>query len=146
MRKKSTKTAAESELLCNLIIQGMVDRKAQDIVLLDLRKVRNSMADFFIICSGTSDTQVDAITDSVEDVVTKNSGQNPWHREGKTNKEWILLDYFDCVAHIFKKAKREFYALEMLWGDATITHFGEDGQIITAQQAAKLQTTHNTLL
>jgi len=107
--------------LSDLVVQGMAEKKALDIVVLDLRKVKNAVADYFVICSGNSDTQIDAICDSVEEFVYKASKQSPWKKEGKQNKEWILLDYRDVVAHIFKKDKRDFYSLEELWGDAVIT-------------------------
>jgi ribosome-associated protein len=121
MKQKKTQQI-NSENLCNLIVKGMQEKKAQNIVLLDLRKVRSSIVDFFVICSGTSDTQIDAIATSVEDEVYKSVQENPWHQEGRQNKEWILLDYVDVVVHVFKKSKREFFALEELWGDAQITH------------------------
>lgn len=107
--------------LSNIIVFGMQEKKAEDIVVLDLRKVKNAVADFFVICSGNSDTQLDAIADSIEKEVHQCSRENPWHREGKENREWILLDYVTVVAHIFKRDRREFYALEDLWGDAVIT-------------------------
>ncbi|MEQ9439524.1 MAG: ribosome silencing factor [Cyclobacteriaceae bacterium] len=107
--------------LSNIIVFGMQEKKAEDIVVLDLRKVKNAVADFFVICSGNSDTQLDAIADSIEKEVHQRSRENPWHREGKENREWILLDYVTVVAHIFKRDRREFYALEDLWGDAVIT-------------------------
>jgi ribosome-associated protein len=110
-----------TEQLKELIIEGMQEKKASDIVVLDLKKVKNAIADYFIICTGTSDTQLDAISDSVEEVVAKKGKQNPWHREGKQNKEWVLIDYVDVVAHVFKREKREFYGLEDLWGDAQRT-------------------------
>ncbi|HTF80964.1 MAG TPA: ribosome silencing factor, partial [Cytophagales bacterium] len=77
--------------------------------------------DYFAICTGTSDSQVDAIADSVEEEVFKATKINPSHLEGKTNKEWVLIDYLDVMAHVFKKDTREFFALEELWGDAKIT-------------------------
>jgi len=110
------------ETRCDMIVKGMQEKKAQDIVVMDLRKVKSSIVDFFIICSGTSDTQIDAIANSVEEELYKNLQENPWHQEGKQNKEWILLDYVDVVAHVFKKSKREYFALEELWGDAQIKH------------------------
>lgn len=111
----------DTEQLKKLVIEGMQEKKASDIVVLDLKNVKNAIADYFVICTGTSDTQLDAISDSVEEVVYKKSKQNPWHREGKQNKEWVLIDYVDVVAHVFKREKREFYALEDLWGDAERT-------------------------
>lgn len=114
-----------SEALSKIIINGMEERKASDIVLMDLREVKGSVSDFFIICSGNSDTQLQAIAESIEEEVKKNSDERPWRKEGYTNKEWILLDYVSVVAHIFKNEKRAFYALEELWGDAKITSIAE---------------------
>ena len=114
-----------SEKLCGAIVKGMQEKKAVDIVVLDLRKVKNAVADFFVICSGGSDKQLDAITESVDEEVYKAVKENPWHVEGKSNKEWMLLDYFDVVAHIFRKDRRDFFALEKLWGDAEIIEIQE---------------------
>jgi ribosome-associated protein len=110
-----------SEILCDAIVKGMQEKKAADILIMDLRKVTNAVADFFVICSGNSDKQLDAIADSVDQEVYKLVKENPWHVEGKNNKEWVLLDYFDVVAHIFKHDRRAYFALEKLWGDAEIT-------------------------
>lgn len=125
MAKK--RKGAASEKLAEVIVKGMQEKKASDIVVMDLRKVKNAVADFFILCSGNSDKQLDAIADSVDAEVFKALKENPWHSEGKSNKEWVLLDYIDVVAHVFRKDKREFYALERLWGDAEITQI-EDNQ------------------
>jgi len=113
--------ASNSVKISELVVDGMSEIKALDITVLDLRKVNNAVADFFVICSGNSDTQIDAISESIEQVVFKGTKINPWKREGKQNKEWILIDYVDVVVHIFKKDKREFFALEDLWGDGVIT-------------------------
>ena len=123
MAKK--RKSGSSEKLCDAIVKGMLEKKAIDIQVLDLRNVKNAVADFFIICSGGSDKQIDAIADSVEEEVFKSLKENPWHVEGKDNKEWMLLDYFDVVAHVFRKDKRDFFALEKLWGDAEITEIAE---------------------
>jgi len=112
----------DSEELSKIVVQGMLEKKATNIVVIDLKGIKNAIADYFIVGSGNSDTQVDAISDSVEDIVYKNTKQDPWHKEGKKNKEWILIDYVDVVAHVFKKEQRAFFALEDLWGDAEITH------------------------
>jgi len=119
--KAGLSSSYESQKLSELVVKGMTEKKGQEIVILDLRKVRNAIADYFIICSGNSDTQIDAICDSIEEYVYKASNQSPWKKEGKQNKEWILLDYIDVVAHVFKKDKRKFFSLEELWGDAVIT-------------------------
>lgn len=116
MAKK--RKAVSSEKLCDAIVKGMQEKKAIDILVLDLRKVKNAVADFFVVCSGGSDKQLDAIAESVDDEVQKAVKEIPWHVEGKSNKEWVLIDYFDVVAHIFRKDKREYFTLEKLWGDA----------------------------
>jgi len=116
------KTDISSSQLADLVVQGMLEKKAQNIAVLDLREVKNAIADYFVICSGGSDTQVDAIAGSVLEEVEKQSGQEPWHKEGFQNKEWILLDYLDVVCHIFQKEKRAFYDLEEFWGDAKIQY------------------------
>lgn len=118
-----------AEELRDLIVKGMQEKKAQDVVVMDLRHVKNAICDYFIICSGNSDTQIDAIASSIEDEVYKASQQNPWHQEGKTNREWILIDYVDVVAHVFRKDRRSFYDLEQLWGDAEI-HYIEEPVIL----------------
>lgn len=109
-----------AEQIRDLVVRGMQEKKGQDIVVMDLRNVKNAICDYFVLCSGTSDTQIDAISTSIEEEVYKASHQDPWHREGKLNREWILLDYVDVVAHVFKKDRRSFYDLEQLWGDAEI--------------------------
>jgi len=114
-----------SSELKNLVVKGMLEKKAGDIKVLDLRKVKNAIADYFIVCSGTSDTQIVAIADSLEKEVYKELGQLPWQKEGKEFKEWILVDYVDVVVHVFSKVKRKFYSLEDLWGDAEITEIEE---------------------
>jgi ribosome-associated protein len=116
------KSEISSSQLADLVVQGMLEKKGQNIAVLDLRDVKNAIADYFIICSGTSDTQVNAIADSVLEEVEKQSGQDPWHKEGFQNREWILLDYLDVVCHIFQKEKRTFYDLEEFWGDAKIKY------------------------
>jgi ribosome-associated protein len=115
------KKIADSEKLSKAVVAGMQEKKAQDIVVMDMRDTKNAIADFFVICSGSSDKQVEAIARSVDEEVEKKLKENPWHMEGKNNKEWVILDYITVVVHIFKKDKRDFYALEKLWGDAHIT-------------------------
>jgi ribosome-associated protein len=123
---KVNKDITTSEELSRLVVKGMQEKKASDIVVLDLKNVKNAVADYFIVCSGSSDTQVDAISDSIEQEVYKQTLQDPWHKEGKENKEWVLIDYVDVVAHVFKKERRDFYTLEELWGDAQTTYIDND--------------------
>ncbi|MBF9252275.1 ribosome silencing factor [Pontibacter sp. 172403-2] len=119
---KETKVEANSDILAELVVKGMQERKAFDIVVINLKSLKNAVSDYFVIASANSDTQLDAIATSVEEEVFKAVRQNPWQSEGRTNNEWVLLDYVDVVAHIFLKDKRAFYALEELWGDASIEH------------------------
>jgi ribosome-associated protein len=113
-----TKSKLTSKELSQIAAQGMLDKKASDVIIMDLRHIPQAIADYFVVGTGNSVTQVDAIADSVEEMVFKNRSEWPRHKEGIENKEWILLDYIDVVVHIFRKDKREFYAIEDLWGDA----------------------------
>jgi ribosome-associated protein len=121
MAKRKKESIAKSEELSQVIVKGMQEKKASDIVVMDLRKVKNAVADFFVLCSGNSDKQLDSIADSIDQEVFKALKENPWHTEGKNNKEWMLLDYCNVVAHVFRRDRRNYYALENLWGDADIT-------------------------
>jgi ribosome-associated protein len=94
-----------------------LSRRARNAVILDLRQLP-SFTNFFIICSGISDTQVEGISDAVRNELEDNWSERPWHREGDRNADWILLDYVDFVVHIFLEEKREYYNLERLWADA----------------------------
>lgn len=98
----------------------LFDRKANDVVVMDLRTV-SSATDFFVIASGTSDTHVAAVADHVVDELKK-EGNRPLNVEGERGGRWILIDYFSFVVHVFHPAAREFYQLERLWGDAPTHH------------------------
>ncbi len=123
-----TQRKRETDVLTELVVHGMQEKKAAEIAVIDLRKLGNAVADYFIICSASSDTQLDAIARSVEDEVHKITGQWPWQSEGRTNREWVLLDYVDVVVHVFLRDKRTFYALEELWGDAPIEYIAEPAE------------------
>jgi len=112
-----------TEYLAWAIAQGMFERKAEDIKILDMRNVKSASTDFFVISHAESDKQVEAIARSVDEEVKKLTGEMPLHREGMENNEWVLLDYFNVVAHVFQREKREFYAVEDLWGDAVLFAF-----------------------
>lgn len=107
-----------TDQLISQIIIGIEEVKGQDIEILDLRDLENTVCDYFIICNGTSNTQVNAIVGSIQKVVSKAILEKPWHIEGSNNAEWILLDYIHVVVHVFQKHIREFYNIEGLWGDA----------------------------
>lgn len=115
------KGKASADELISLLLQGIEDVKGQDILLLDLRDIENTVCDYFIICSGTSNTHVNAIVGSVQKTVSRASKDKPWHVEGQENAEWVLMDYVNVVVHIFQKHIREYYDIEGLWGDAKFT-------------------------
>ncbi len=117
-----TKTTTNPDLLITNIIKGIEDVKGENITILDLREIENSICDYFVICDGNSNTQVSAISGSIQKVVSKEIKDKPWHIEGENNAEWILMDYVNVVVHVFQKQIREFYNLEGLWGDAKITN------------------------
>lgn len=106
----------QPKTLARKIAQFALSKKASHVVIMDLRRLTD-MADYFVICSGDSDTQVKAIADAVEEN-TASIGTNVWRREGLTQRQWVLLDYVDVVMHIFHKEVRKVYNLEKLWGDA----------------------------
>lgn len=117
-RSSKASTADEAKILALCVAQGMYEKKAENIRILDMRNVRGASADFFVISHAESDKQVEAIANSAEEETIKVLSEKPWHREGFENLEWVLLDYIDVVAHVFQREKRDFYAVEELWGDA----------------------------
>jgi ribosome-associated protein len=108
------------EVLLRSVIKGIYNKKGLDVLKIDLRKFENRITDYFVICHGSSVTQVDSICDSVEDIVRKEAGEKPMHIEGLDNCFWVLLDYGNVVVHIFLEEYRNFYSLESLWADASI--------------------------
>jgi len=114
-----TKTKVESNLV-QAVIDGLLEKKGEDIKVLDMRNLEAAVADYFIICTGNSHPQVDALADSVDEFVKKSTGENPLGMEGRENSEWILIDYSDVVVHIFLPETRTFFKLENLWSDANI--------------------------
>jgi ribosome-associated protein len=107
--------------LVDVIVKGMQEKKAENITVVDLRDIDNAVCDFFVISNANSNTQVNAIADSVQKETLETLGDKAWHKEGAESSEWILMDYVNVVAHIFQTPVRDFYALEELWGDAEIT-------------------------
>jgi len=118
--KKERKKIEAIDVLLTAIINGLQEKKGINIVSMDLRNVQNSVADYFVICSATSDTQADALASSVKKEVWDLLQEHPYSVEGKSNKQWILVDYFNVIVHIFLKDQRNRYGLEELWGDALI--------------------------
>lgn len=108
------------------VVAAMQDKKAKNIISLDLQKIDDSVAKYFVLCHAPSSTQVNAIYDNVLEFVQKNCATKPFHREGYENSEWILIDYFDIVVHVFREDIRNFYKLEELWGDAVLKKYESD--------------------
>jgi ribosome-associated protein len=108
------------EVLLRSVVKGIYNKNGQDVLKIDLRKLENRITDYFVICHGTSVTQVDSICNSVEEAARKEAGEKPMHIEGLDNCFWVLLDYGNVVVHIFLEKYRNFYSLESLWADASI--------------------------
>ena len=115
------KKEKNNDILIAQIIKGIEEVKGNDIDILDLREIENTVCDYFVICNGNSNTQVNAIVNSIQKSVSKSLKDKPWHVEGSENAEWVLMDYVNVVVHVFQKHIREFYDIEGLWGDAKVT-------------------------
>jgi len=116
MKKKSN----GAEVLLESVIKGIFEKKGQNVLKIDLRKLENRITDYFVICHAPSGTQVSAICDSVDDTVRKDASEKPLHIEGLDNCFWVLLDYGNVIVHVFLEEYRKFYSLESLWADASI--------------------------
>ena len=121
MKKKSR--VAETKVLVEQIVNGLQEKKGRKIISLDLRKIDNAVSDYFVIASGDSNTQVAALAGSVEEMVQKELNDKPWHVEGTSNAEWVLMDYVTVVVHIFQREPREHYNIEGLWADAIVKEY-----------------------
>ena len=113
-----------SDKEANRISQLMLDKKALDITIMDVRKI-TTLTDFFVVCTSESEPQTRAITDHINEKM-KEEGIKSWHTEGYQNLEWVLIDFVNYVVHIFSKNAREYYEFERLWADCDITHVKED--------------------
>lgn len=111
--KKLTKNSK----LYKAVISAILDKKGENILSLDLRKIHQAAADFFIVCEASSTTQIKAISDSVEDMVQRECNEDPYRHEGLQNLQWVIVDYVNIVVHIMLPDIRKYYRLEELWGD-----------------------------
>ena len=109
-----------------IIIKGMQNLKAKNIVVLDLSKLQNSICKYFIICHGTSNTHTSSIAQSVEKEMKETLKEYAYRKEGYSNSEWVLLDFSNVVVHVFQEHIRHFYNIEELWADAEVTVIPED--------------------
>ena len=125
MVKQKNKLKLNTKEIVSAAIEGILKKKGKAPVSLDLTEIENSVCKYFIICHGDSNTQVDAIADSVIETVREETGEKVWHKEGLNNATWVLLDYSDVVVHIFQKEYRDLYKLEELWADAKLTRYDD---------------------
>lgn len=121
-RPKKNSTKEQTTSLLDAVVAGMQDKKAKNITIINLAGLENRVCDYFVICDADSTTHVNAIADSLEEMVLKKTGEKPYHAEGYQNAEWILIDYVNIVAHVFMRETREFYNIEGLWADGDITY------------------------
>lgn len=120
-RPKKSSTPKQTTGLLEAIVEGMQERKAKNITILNLQGIEHRVTDYFVICDAESNTHVNSIADSIAETVEKLTGERAYHTEGTQNGEWILIDYINIVAHVFLRETREHYNIEGLWGDAEIS-------------------------
>jgi ribosome-associated protein len=119
-RKKAPARLTKASKIYKTIIRAIQDKKGENIVSLDLRKIPEAVADFFVICEANNQPQIRAISDFIEEEVKKKCGENPYRHEGKQNLQWVLIDYVNIVVHVMTGETRKFYKLEEMWSDAPL--------------------------
>jgi ribosome-associated protein len=117
-KRSSVVRLTRNSKIFKTIIQAIQEKKAENIISLDLRKIPEAVADFFVICDGGSTTQVKAIADSIEEEVRRNCDELPYKHEGRQSLQWVLIDYVNVVVHVMLPENRRFYKLEDMWSDA----------------------------
>jgi len=120
-KKKSAARLTKNSKIIKTIIAAIREKKGENIISLDLRKINEAVADFFIICEAGNQPQIRAISDNVEDKVKELCSENPYHHEGYNNLQWVLIDYVNVVVHVMLPESRKFYRLEEMWSDAAAT-------------------------
>ena len=115
--------------LARCAVKAMTERKALNIVVMDLRDASGSVADYFVLATGGSDRQIRAIASAVQQDLKETCSERPWHTEGLEHLQWVVLDYVDVVVHVFNQEKRDYYDLERLWADARIERVPTDGEV-----------------
>ena len=124
-RKKSQTRLTRNSKIFKVIIQAIQDKKGEQVISLDLRKIPEAVADFFVICQASNNNQLRAIADNIEEEVKKQCGELPYKHEGRQAEQWILIDYVNIVIHVMLPEPRKFYQLEELWSDAVaLEHIG----------------------
>ncbi|HSG68035.1 MAG TPA: ribosome silencing factor [Bacteroidales bacterium] len=118
----ASKNDINSRQLVDIVVSALEDKKGLEIIFIDFSNIGNTVAQYFVICHGTSNVHVATLANGVIEKVHKELGEKPWNKEGMENAEWILLDYADVVVHLFQENTRHFYNLESLWADMKMTH------------------------
>ena len=116
----------ETNILLKHIINAIQDAKGKKIISLDLRKIESAICKYFIICMGTSSTHVKSIESKIKKTISQDLSEKPWHTEGNNVGEWVLMDYYDIIVHVFQEKTRKFYNLEDFWGDAKFTNYKDE--------------------
>ena len=117
-RKRSSVTRLnKNSKILKAITHAIHEKKGENVILMDLRRVDEAVSDFFIVCEATSTVQVRAIADNVEDYLKKQLGEGPYRHEGKQTAHWVLIDYVNVVVHVMQPEARKFYKLEEMWSD-----------------------------
>lgn len=117
----------DSQEMVKIITEALLSRKGKDITLLDVSEL-TTLTDYFVVCHGTSDVQIKALADAVEEDMLEKSGEKAWKKEGLQGRSWVILDFVNIVVHIMSKEKRDFYGIERMWNDAKITHVENEDQ------------------
>jgi len=117
----------DSQEMVEIITEALLSRKGKDITLLDVSEL-TTLTDYFVVCHGTSDVQIKALADAVEEDMREKTGEKAWKKEGLQGRSWVILDFVNIVVHILSKEKRDFYGIERMWNDAKITHIENEDQ------------------
>lgn len=126
-RKKGSARLNRNSKIFKSIIRAIQERKGENVISLDLRKIPEAVADFFVICEANNQPQIRAISDFVEEEIKKKVGEAPYRVEGKQNLQWVLMDYVNIVVHVMHPESRKFYKLEEMWSDAVLEEHNDKG-------------------
>jgi ribosome-associated protein len=124
-KKKSAARLTRNSKIIKTIIAAIQEKKGENIISLDLRKINEAVADFFIICEAGNQPQIRAIADNIERAVKENCDENPYHHEGYQKLQWVLIDYVNVVVHVMLSETRKFYKLEDMWSDGVSASHNE---------------------
>lgn len=116
---------SDAKALIEIITEALLEKRAENIKLLDVREL-TTLTEYFVICNGTSETQIKALTRGVSQKVKEELGENEWRKEGYEARRWVILDYVNVVVHIFNPETRDYYSLEKMWNDAVVTDIKDE--------------------